>query len=234
MYIKEFEEETNLFAHILLDVSRSMTTATAGLTKFDYGRYLAASLAYLLIRQLDAVGLVAFHQELVEYIPAHSGQGHLENILVSLEQLRASGSTDIGPPVHQVAEQIRKRGLVLLISDLQPYAGEDWDGQCDELVNALSHLRFNGHEVLVFHVLDHAEIDLSLDGAIRFQDPETGNELVTVPERVRSSYLEQMSRFLTDIEEACARYGVEYTRMDTAQPLDHALTAYLATRQKLL
>ena len=235
LYIKEFEEETNLFAHPLLDVSHSMVTATGGgISKFDYGRYLAASLAYLLIRQLDAVGLVAFHREIAEYIPAHSGRGHLENILVSLEQLRPGGTTDMGIPLHLVAERIRKRGLVLLVSDLQPFAGQDWETQIDDLVKALSHLRFNGHEVLLFHLLNQAEIELPFEGSIRFVDPETGEELVTVPERVRDSYVEQMGEFLADIERACARYDVEYTRMDTEQPLDYALTVYLATRQKLL
>ena len=235
LYIKEFEEETNLFAHLLLDVSGSMATdAAGGLSKFDYGRYLAASLAYLLVRQLDAVGLVAFNQEIVEHIPARGGRGHLENILVCLEQLRPSGTTDMGVPLHKLAEQIRKRGLVLLISDLQPFAAQDWDAQVDDLVKALSHLRFNGHEVLLFHVLDHAEIELPFEGAIRFVDPETGEDLVTVPERVRSSYLEQMGEYLADIERSCAQYDVEYTRLDTEQPLDYALTVYLATRQKLL
>ena len=118
--------------------------------------------------------------------------------------------------------------------DLQPFAGQDWDTQIDDLVNALSHLRFNGHEVLLFHLLDHAEIELPFEGSIRFVDPETGEELVTVPERVRSSYLEQMGEYLADIEQTCAQYDVEYTRLDTERPLDYALTSYLATRQKLL
>jgi uncharacterized protein (DUF58 family) len=234
LFIKEFEEETNLFGHVLLDASRSMRVGGEGLSKFDYGRYLAAALAYLLARQQDAVGMVAFDKEVVEYLPARCGQGHLESILISLEKLQVREVTDLGPPLHQVAEQIRKRGLVLLISDLQPREGEDWEEQREELEQALAHFRFNGHELLVFHVLDHDELEFTFDRGMRFVDPETGTELVTAPERIREGYLEQMSNFLREMEEICARYDVDYVRLDTAQPLDYALSAYLATRQRMI
>ena len=233
LFVKQFEEETNMFAHILLDVSRSMSIKGEGVSKFDYGRYLAASLAYLMARQQDAVGLIAFDREVTEYLPARCGLGHLESILIALERLEVAGTTDIGPPLHRVAEEIRKRGMVLLISDLQPYQEKDWTVQRDDLIQALAHLRFNGHEVLVFHVLDHGELEFPFERLTRFVDPETGTELITAPERVRSDYLEQMGAFLRDIEQACAEYNVEYTRMDTVRPLDYALTAYLATRERL-
>ena len=233
LFIKQFEEETNLFAHILLDVSRSMGVQYEGVVKFDYARYLAAALAYLLARQQDAVGLVAFDRQVVEYLPARGGLGHLENILLSLERLQVGDVTRIDGPLHQVAEKIRKRGLVVLISDLQPYEGEDWAAQLDEMARGLAHLRFNGHEVLVFHLLDRGEIDFPFGGAVRFVDPETGAEVITAPERIRATYLEQMEAFVRDLEEVCAQCGAEYAQLATDQPLDYALSSYLATREKL-
>ena len=234
LFVKQFEEETNLFAHLLVDASRSMRVGSERISKFDYGRCLAACLAYLLVRQQDGVGMVAFDREVVEYLPSRCGRGHLENVLVALENLRVREATDMGPPLHQVAEQIRKRGLVVLISDLQPCAEGDWEAQRDELVQALAHFRFNGHEVLVFHVLDPAELEFSFGRAVRFVDPESGTELLTAPERIRDGYLERMGAFLDELERDCARHDVEYVRLDTARPLDYALSAYLATRQKML
>lgn len=232
LYVKQFEEETNLFAHILLDASRSMSVGVTGIPKFHYGRYLAASLAYLLVRQQDSVGLVTFDREILDYLPARGGRAQLESILIALEHLQIAGATNVGAPLHRVAEQIRKRGLVLLISDLQPCEGDDWSAQCDDLVKALAHFRFNGHEVLVFHVLDTAEIDLSLEGSVRFTDPETGAELLAIPERVRAQYTAQMEEFLGSLEQAFSEYHVEYNRLLTNQPLDYALASYLATRQR--
>lgn len=238
LYVKQYEEETNLFAHLLLDVSRSMEVGgdgrDGGVSKFDYGRYLTAALAYLLVRQQDAVGLVAFDSDIVDFLPSRSGRGHLENLLQALERLQLSGTTDLGPPLHVVAERIRKRGLVVLISDLQPCVGSDWAAQLDDLIKALAHLRFNGHEVVLFHVLSPGELDFAFQGTVRFTDPETGAELITAPERVRDTFLAAVGQYLERLERTCAEYDVEYTRLDTSQPLDLALATYLATRQRLV
>jgi uncharacterized protein (DUF58 family) len=237
LYVKQYEEETNLFAHLLIDVSRSMQVAGDGdgsLSKFDYGRYLSAALAYLLVRQQDAVGLVAFDDDIVEYLPSRGGRGHLENVLQALERLTLSGGTDLGAPLHSVAERIGRRGLVIIVSDLQPSAEGDGAQQLEDLTKALAHLRFDGHEVILFHVLSPGELDFDYRGSVRFTDPETGTEVVTAPERVREAFLAALTEYLERVEAACAEHDVEYTRLDTSRPLDMALATYLATRQRLV
>ena len=237
LYVKQYEEETNLFAHLLLDVSASMQVAGEGegaVSKLDYGRWLAAALAYLLVRQQDAVGLAAFDDDIVEFLPSRGGRAHLESLLQALARLSLSGSTDLGAPLHRLAERIGRRGLVVLISDLQPPAGGDVARQLDELVRGLAHLRFEGHEVILFHVLSPGELDFEYRGSVRFSDPETGAEVVTWPERVRDAFLAALNDYLEGVVTACAEAGVEYRRLDTGQPLDTALVTYLATRGRLI
>ena len=237
LYVKQYEEETNLFAHLLLDVSGSMEVAGEGegaVSKLDYGRWLAAALAYLLVRQQDAVGLAAFDDDIVEFLPARGGRGHLESLLQVLARLSLTGGTDLGAPLHRVAERIGRRGLVVLISDLQPPAGGDAAGQLEELVRGLAHLRFEGHEVILFHVLSPGELDFEYRGSVRFTDPETGAEVVTWPERVRDAFLAALNDYLEGVVAACAEAGVEYRRLDTSRPLDDALVTYLATRGRLI
>ena len=237
LYVKQYEEETNLFAHLLLDVSASMQVAGEGegaVSKLDYGRWLAAALAYLLVRQKDAVGLAAFDDDIVEFLPSRGGRAHLESLLQALARLSLSGSTDLGAPLHRLAERIGRRGLVVLISDLQPPAGGDVARQLDELVRGLAHLRFEGHEVILFHVLSPGELDFEYRGSVRFSDPETGAEVVTWPERVRDAFLAALNDYLEGVVTACAEAGVEYRRLDTSQPLDTALVTYLATRGRLI
>jgi hypothetical protein len=202
-------------------------------SKLTYGRMLAAALAFLLARQQDAVGLIAFDQKIRSYLPAHPGQGHLENLLISLQQLKAGESTAMGPPLHQAAEQLRRRGLVILISDLQPHGETEWQEQLETWAKALAHLRFNGHEVIAFHLLTHDELQFPFERPTRFVDPETGETLVTAPERIRQNFLQEMGIFLNDLEQLCGRYDVAYTRLSTDQPLDLALSAYLAKRGRL-
>ena len=165
-YIKQFEEETNLNCYLFLDTSESMTYGSGDLTKLQYASYLIASIAYFMAKQRDAVGFAYFDAKLHEYLPARSSPAHLHAILLTLERLKTDKLTRMGEPIHQIAERLTKRGLVILISDL-------YEENPDTVVNALEHLRYDGHEVIVFHILDHQELEFAFDRVARFVDAET-------------------------------------------------------------
>src|SRR5262249_42373592 len=165
-YIKKFEEETNLDCHLLLDVSGSMGYgAHHGLTKFEYGAVLAASLGYLMNRQRDAVGITAFDEDIVSMLPASARPGHLMALLVTLDRLKTGRTTTVSKPLHQLATTLTKRGIVILISDLLD--------DPDEVIRGLKHFQFRGIDVIVFHILDHDEIEFPFERATRFEDLET-------------------------------------------------------------
>src|SRR6476659_1738525 len=173
-YIKKFEEETHLDCHLLLDVSGSMGYGSHhGMSKFEYGACLAASLGYLMNRQRDAVGLTAFDETIVAMLPASSRPGHLRSLLVTLERLTTAHQTNVAKPLHHLADALTKRGLVVLISDLLDDTAE--------IIRGLKHFQFRGIDVIVFHVLDADEIDFPFEGAIRFEDMETREEVMAVP-----------------------------------------------------
>src|SRR5207247_8618488 len=184
-YVKKFEEETNLDCHLMLDVSGSMGYGSHhALSKFEYGACLAASLAYLMNRQRDAVGLTAFDEEIVAMLPASSRPGHLRAVLVTLDRLTPGHKTNVAKPLHQLADSIVKRGMVVLISDLLD--------DPDEVIRGLKHFQFRGNDVIVFHLLDPHEIDFPFERAIRFEDLETDEEIMAVPGAVRAHYLQQI------------------------------------------
>ena len=176
-YVKKFEEETNLDCHILLDVSASMGYGSTELTKLRYGSMLAASLAYLMHRQRDAVALMTFDDAIAAMLPASARPSHLRSILVTLDTLTLGRRTDVSKPLHLLADGVRKRGLVVLISDLLDEPARVIDG--------LRHFRFRGSEVIVFHLLDPAELTFPFERAARFRDIELGDELMAVPSVVR-------------------------------------------------
>src|SRR5436190_2979887 len=183
-YVKKFEEETNLDCHLMLDVSGSMAYGSHGLSKFEYGACLAASLGYLMNRQRDAVGLMAFDDNIVEMLPASSRPGHLRALLVTLDRLMAGRRTNVSKPLHLLADALTKRGLVVLISDLLDDPAE--------VIRGLKHFQFRGIDVIVFHVLDPDEIEFPFDRATRFQDLETSEEIMAVPGAVCDHYLKEM------------------------------------------
>jgi uncharacterized protein (DUF58 family) len=222
--VKKFEEETNLECHLLLDVSRSMGYGSAGITKLQYGSFLAAALAYLMNRQRDAVGLIAFDDEITEMRPASARVGHLTSLLVTLERLKLGEQTNVAKPLRDLAEAIRKRGLVVLISDLLDEPGRVIDG--------LKHFRYRGTEVLVFHVLDPAELTFPFEQVARFRDVETSDEVVAVPSTVRAQYLQAMGDLRERYRRELQLAGIDYTMLDTSVPLDTALMAYLLTRRR--
>jgi len=228
-YVKEFEEETNLHCHILFDLSGSMSgtsgkeSAAQRLGKFEYATYLAASLAYFIFMQRDAVGFVAYDQEIRLHIPAKARAGHLHHILVELEKLRPGENLKEQPEtLHQVTEGFRRKGMVILISDLF----------CDvaPFARALEHLRFRGHDVIVFQIMDEFELNFNFTQMTRFIGLEGEAPIMTLPQAVRERYLKNLQIHLAALRQACGVNRVDYTLLTTNQPLDFALQAYLAAR----
>ena len=221
-YVKQFEEETNLNCHIVLDKSASMNYGSGTLTKLEYGSYLAASLAYFMMMQRDATGLVLFDTEIRTLLPARSRMPHLHLMLSALETLEPGGSTATGKPLHDLAEGIKKRGLVVLISDL-------YDEPADVL-SGLQHFKFLGNDVIVFHLVDPAEMEFPFDRVTEFIDPETHERILTAPDSVRKHYLAEMDRFLGAYRQGCAELRVDYNLFETSTPLELALSEYLFQR----
>jgi uncharacterized protein (DUF58 family) len=223
-YIKQFEEETNLNCHILLDKSASMGYGSGKVTKLQYGAYLAASLAYFMMMQRDATGLVLFDTEIRQLLPPRSRMPHLHLMLAELEGLEPGGGTATGKPLHDLAEGIKKRGLVVLISDLYD--------EPQDVLSGLQHFRFLGNDVIVFHLADKAELEFPFDRLTEFVDPETGERVLTAPDSVRERYLAEMEEFFGAFREGCADLRVDYKLFDTSTPLELALSEYLFQRSR--
>jgi uncharacterized protein (DUF58 family) len=222
--VKKFEEETNLDCHILLDVSRSMGYGSGALTKLQYASYLAAALAYLMNRQRDAVGLIAFDDKIVNMLPARARPGHLTALLVCLERLKLGDQTNVAKPLRDLAEAIRKRGLVVLISDLLDDA--------ERVVEGLTHFRYRGTEVIVFQILDSAELRFPFESAARFRDSETAAEILAVPGAVREQYLQAINELQAHYRRELQLAGIDYTMLETSVPLETGLMSYLMTRRR--
>lgn len=225
-YIKKFEEETNLDCHVLVDVSASMGYGRRGLTKFEYAQTLAASLGYLMNRQRDAIGLMAFDERVVTMLPPSARGGHLRSFLLTLDALRLGQATDVSKPLHQLAESVAKRGMVVLISDLLD--------EPERVVKGLKHFQFRGNDVVVFHILDPDEIEFPFERATRFEDLETGEEVVAVPAVVRGEYLRAVHALIDRYKRELGGAGIDYQLLSTAQPLELALMGYLSARGRAL
>ena len=204
------------------DGQDGQTTAAPALDKLEYGSYLAASLAYLILRQGDGVGLVTFDQAVHDYLPPSSKNTQWHAIHATLDELRADEGTDMGKPLHELAESMPRRGLVILISDLID--------DVEQMMNALMHFRFKGHEVLVFHIVDREELTFPFSETARFDDPETGERITVAPSAIRADYLAAVEEFMDSIRTGCAKIQVDYERMETDRPLDFALFSYLSRR----
>ena len=226
-YIKKFEEETNLDCHLMLDVSGSMGYGSHhGMSKFEYGACLAASLGYLMSRQRDAVGLTAFDEQIVSTLPASARPGHIRSILIALDRMTTAHKTDVSKPLHRLADSLTKRGLVVLISDLLD--------DPDQVIRGIKHFRFRGSDVIVFHVLDPDEISFPFDRATRFEDLETSEEIMAVPGAVRAHYLKEMGALIERYRRALGGVGIDYELITTDRPLELALLSYLSTRSRAL
>lgn len=222
--VKKFEEETNLDCHLLLDVSGSMGYASHAVTKLEYASYLAGALAYLMNRQRDAVGLLLFDDRIRTRLPARARAGHLRSVLMALERLTLGERTDVAKPLRHLVEAIRKRGLVVLISDLLDDPGRVIDG--------LKHFRYRGTDVIVFHVLDPDERQFPFERAARFRDMETAEEVMAVPAVVGAQYRDRMNALIETYRSELGQNGIDYCLLDTSQPLEMALFAYLQTRRR--
>ncbi len=225
-FIKRFEEETNLISHILLDSSASMNFKREGeITKFEYGRILAASLSYLLINQQDAVGFSLFSNKLQITLPPKANRVYLKEILTNLSNIKPSESTTTEKCLQQVAETIKKKGLIIVISD--------FFDELDSVVRALKLFRYKQNEVIVFQILDPAEINFSFSKDAVFVDLETREEISTQPYQIQKSYQLAMKEFLRKISEQCLNHGIDYNLVTTDMPFDKALFAYFRKRSRI-
>jgi len=226
LYIKRFQQETNTTVYILLDNSKSMSFAGNGsVSKSKYGSFLAAALSYLMLSQGDSTSLVLFADKIVKRIPAKSRRTHLNVILAALQYNEPSGQTNLANVLHTIAETSKSRGFVILISDLLDDEGSIFKG--------LSHLKFLRHDVIIFQTLDHQEINLDYEGLIQFEDLESRDKIRTFPQSVKQAYRERVAEFLEEIEKTSGRSNVDYCLIDTSEPLDRALIAYLAKRKRM-
>lgn len=226
-YIKEYEEETNLKAYLLLDISASMGYASRGISKLEYGKYLAAALAYMMLNQQDSVGLVLFDERIRTYIPPRSVKTHLHVLLQHLHTARAAPLTRTSSQstFHALAERIKRRGLIIVISDL-------WDDP-DDVMSGIKHFRHRKHEVIVFRVLDPAEQRFEFDQPLTFRDMETGEEIRTSPRHIRESYLSDLREQNDRYTRECRANYADYVRLETTTPFDYALLSFLSKRALL-
>jgi len=223
-YVKLYEAETNFEANLLLDASSSMRYASGKVSKMEYAKYMAACLAYLIIRQRDSVGLAVFDDALRRYVAPKGSPSVIQDISRELEAAHAEPRTDIAAQLHEFAMRLRRRGLVMLFSDL-------FDN-VEAFVKGLDHLRFCGHNVTVFHILDPMELTFAFDGTYKFKGLEAPDEVLTEPRRIRAAYLDELRKFLMQIREACQRSRIDYVLVDTSRPIDEVLSAYLIGRMR--
>jgi uncharacterized protein (DUF58 family) len=221
-YIKEYEAETNMNFSVLLDVSKSMDYGSIGHTKLDYARMITACLTNLVHNQRDRVGFVAFDTEIVEHVPPSAK--HFETVLHVLDRLKPGRPGSLVGPLHRLAEHFGRRGVIVVISDFY----ED----PETVVDAVTPLRFRGNDILVFHVLDPAELDFGFGDAQAFEDLETGEQMPVVPASLRKEYKELVQAHINALQQRFSEVRVDYTLLSTAQPLDFALFQYLSGRAR--
>jgi len=224
-YIKQFEEETNLRSYILLDVSSSMSYRSGKISKWMYASYLASALAYLLLHQRDATGLVLFDDQIRLQMPPRSMGSYLRQMLGQIEQVRMGHDTSVATVLHRIAEQFRRRGLIILISDLLD--------DPEQIIKGLKHFRHDKHEVLVFHILDRQESEFAFTGNVMFKDLESGEKIKTQPFFIRQQYRERFKSFLKYFQLELSKNNIDYQQMFTDEPLNIALTKFLSKRRRL-
>ena len=225
-YIKQFEEETNLRAHILLDQSNSMNFSSQKISKLEYSKMLSASLTYLMIKQQDAVGLTLFDDKIRDYVPPRSKNNHLKVLLSKLDNIKCGNDTQISNVLHKTAEMIKQKGLIILISDLIDNP--------ENIVSGLKHFRYKGNEIIVFHIIDYQELNLDYNENIRFQDLETKEEIITQPWHINEDYKKNISSFCKNYKTKFLINHIDYVPLLTNQPLDLALSEYLVKRKRIL
>lgn len=223
-YVKKFEAETTMTGFIMMDLSKSMAyTYRQAMNKFDYSICLAASLCYLMIAQQDPVGLVTFDTRIAESVPPKSKRSQLGNIISLLSRIEPAGQTDIAHSIQQLAAMLKHKSLVMIFSDLLV--------EPDPLFESLHRLRHGGNDVILFHVLDEAEVNFPFDGMCRLRDPENSETVKVDAQGFRRDYRESLDEFRDGIHQECIRSGVDYVPLDTSMPFDKALMQYLIKRK---
>jgi uncharacterized protein (DUF58 family) len=221
-YVKEFEADSNANFSVLLDVSKSMAFG-ARLSKLDYAKTLGACLTYLVHKQRDRVGLATFDEDIVDHVPPSAK--HLDVVLHAIDRAQAKRPGRLGPPLRKLAEHFGRRGMVVVISDLYE--------EPQEVMDALSLIRFRGNDVILFHVLDPAEVDFTFEEASSFEDLESGEQLPVVPDALREQYRKMIKEHIAALTSKAAEQRVDYTMLNTSVPLDFALFNYMAIRDRL-
>ncbi len=223
-YVKKFEAETNITGYLVMDLSKSMGyTYRQELTKFDYAICLAAALCYLMIHQNDPVGLITFDEKIRNSLPPKSQRKQIGNVLSVLANLEPAGTTDIAASLSQIAAMLKHRSLVMLFTDLL--------AEPESVINSLRQLRHSGHDVILFHVLDEAEVNFPFDGLVEFEDTEMGDRLQVDATGFRADYLSEVASFREMYRRECVQCGVDYVELDTSMPFDKALIEYLVSRK---
>jgi uncharacterized protein (DUF58 family) len=224
-YLKQFEEETNLACHLVLDTSQSMLyqSTAVPMSKLDYARRAAAALAYIVLHRRDSVGLATFDSEIRSLVRASSTQSHLKDILQVMDRATAERKTSVGPILHDLADRLRRRGIVIVLSDLFDDVGA--------ILSGLKHLCYRRQEVVVMHVLDPAEMDFSFDRNALFRGLEGLPDVLVEPRAVRGAYLAEFGRYLRRLQAGCRALAVDYVPLRTDRSLEVALSSYLASRR---
>lgn len=221
-YIKQYEAETNFVANLLVDASGSMTYGSGKISKLEYAKYMAASVAYLITDQSDSVGVGVFDGELQSYVPPKSHKGVINDISREFENTTPKPRTNIGAVLSNFAHRMARRGVVMLFSDMLD--------KTDEFIAGINHLRYRGHNVVVFHMLDPFELEFPFKGTSRFIGLEEDGDVVTQPDRLRDNYLKELEKLISSIRDACTKAQVDYVLVNTADPIEHVLSGYLLQR----
>jgi uncharacterized protein (DUF58 family) len=224
-FIKEYEGETNTSIQLILDCSHSMAYRSREISKLEYGQYLAASLGYFGFKQRDGVGFVSFDEDVLEYVPPRGSIGHLNTVLHAIERSQAGKKTNLLKALGNVSERLRRRGIIILISDLLD--------EPQRVMDAVRRLACKGNDVSVFQVLDPSEIDFAFSESAQFVDMETKAEMHVIPDYVRHEYCRIIKNQISYYERECQKDRIDFTMISTAQPLDHALFTYLLRREQV-
>jgi len=222
-YLKEYEADTNTNFSVILDISRSMNFASKGIAKLEYGKYLCACLAYFAQKQRDRIGCITFDNDIVAHIPPSAK--HLDRVLHTLDRAKPERPSNLKVPMQKMAEFFGRKGILVIVSDLYEPP--------EAVMEAIKPLRFRGNDIVVFHVLDPAEIDFNFDDASSFQDLETGEQIPVVPSGMADEYRKLMQEHIAALSSRFSQNRVDYSLVNTSTPLDYALFKYLSARQRL-
>ena len=223
-YVKQYEADTNTNLSVLLDVSRSMKFASRGIPKIEYGCFVGACLAYLAQRQRDRVGLITFDNDIVAHVPPSAK--HFNVVLHTMDRAKPERRGDLTAPLKKMAEHFKRRGILVLISDFYE--------EPDTILEAIKPLKFLGNDLVVFHVLDPAEIDFGYEDASSFEDLETGEQVPVVPQSLVKEYRQMIQAHIAALTTRFSEHRIDYTLLNTAEPLDRALFSYLSSRERLM